>query len=68
MDSLLAITEIFSNVTSYGEKAHQYRLLCTSSGVLERSVQLMKLLKDTVDIMIDHKIYEPEEKFATYAA
>jgi hypothetical protein len=28
----------------------------------------MKHLKDTTDILIEHKVYEPEEKFATFSA
>ena len=29
---------------------------------------LLKNLKEVTEICIEHKIYEPEEKFATYAS
>ena len=67
IDSLLAITEIFANVTSFGDKADYFKYYLNETGILERCVILMKYLKATTDIMIEHKIYEPDDKFATYA-
>ena len=68
MDSLLAIIEIFSNLTAFGETATDFRIMLNQEGLLEQALILMKLLKETTDILIEHKIYEPEEKFATYAS
>lgn len=42
--------------------------MLNEAGVLEMALQLMKYLKDTTDILIEHKIFEPEEKFATFAS
>jgi len=37
-----------------------------NNGVLESALSLMKHLKETTDILIEHKIFEFEEKFATF--
>ena len=68
MDSLLAIVEIFANITHYGDKADYFKNILNECGILEKTVSLVKLLKDTTDIMIEHKIFEPEEKFATFTS
>lgn len=68
MDALLAIVEIMSNLSAFGDRADEYKIILNNGGVMEMAVQLMKHLKDTTDILIEHKIYEPEEKFATFAS
>lgn len=68
MDSLLAISEIFANLTHYGDKADYFKDILNQCGILDKTLVLIKLLKDTTDIMIEHKIFEPEEKFATFTS
>eukprot|EP00347_Sterkiella_histriomuscorum_P009052 403342709 len=68
MDSMLGIIEIFSNICAFGDRADEFKQLLNDAGMLEYSLNLMKHLKDTTDILIEHKIYEPEEKFATFTS
>ena len=68
MDSLLAIIEIFANLTAFGERTDYFKQILIEAEILETTVSLMKLLKDTTDVLIEHKVYEPEEKFATFSS
>jgi hypothetical protein len=65
---MLAIVEILANISAFGERAEDFRKILNDAGVLEASLLLLKSLKSTTEIMIEHKIYEPEEKFSTYAS
>lgn len=68
LDSLLAIIEIFANISAFGEGAEDFKHLLIDQNALENSLILLKSIKLATDIMIEHKIYEPEEKFATYSS
>lgn len=65
---MLAIIEIFANLSAFGERADDFKIILNDVNVLETSLLLLKTLKMMTDIMIEHKIFEPEEKFATYAS
>jgi hypothetical protein len=58
MDGMLGIIEIFSNISAYGETAEQFRDILNNAGILEQCLILLRNLKQVVDIMIEHKIYE----------
>lgn len=68
MDALLAIVEILSNLAAFGDRADEYKLILNEEGVMETAILLMKHLKETTDILIEHKIFEQEEKFATFTS
>jgi len=65
---MLAIIEIFGNVSAFGDRADDFKKILNENAVLEFSLHFLKQLKDMTDIMIEHKIYEPEEKFAAYSS
>ena len=65
---MLAIVEIFANISAFGERADDFKKILNESAVLETSLMLLKSLKGMTDIMIEHKVFEPEEKFATYSS
>ena len=68
LESILAIIEILANLTAFGDKAEEFKKIVNGCGILDISMLIFRQLKLMTDIMIEHKIYEPEQKFATYVS
>lgn len=65
---MLAIVEMFANISAFGSRADEFKELLLDFGMLETAMQVWKNIKDSTDLLIELKCYIPEEKFATFAA